>query len=122
MYIVTVKMDFNAAHRLREYKGKCESLHGHNWTVEVSVKNDCLKNNGMVIDFTCLKKDLEKTLEVLDHKFLNEIIPFKENNPTSENIAKYIYDKLKAIYDNLNKVTVFETPTSSASYEQCSEE
>lgn len=116
MYTVTVRTEFNSAHRLRDYRGKCESLHGHNWTVEVTVGAARLNKTGMVADFTVLKKELNNFLERLDHKFLNEIEPFDKINPTSENIAKYIYDgmsKFKPI-----RVTVWETPTSAATYEE----
>lgn len=118
MYTVTVRAEFNSAHRLRDYKGKCENLHGHNWQVEVCVKNEVLDIAGMVVDFGNLKRDLNKILESLDHRFLNELEPFKDKNPTSENIARYIYDNLKGIYKGLSKVTVWETPSSSASYEE----
>lgn len=122
MYTVTVLAEFNSAHKLRDYKGKCESLHGHNWTVEVTVGLPKLNKIGMVVDFTKLKKELSDILDRLDHKFLNELDPFKKVNPTSENIAKYIYDGIKK-FSNKNKiktikVTVWETPTSCATYEE----
>lgn len=122
MYKVTVHTEFNAAHRLRDYKGKCESLHGHNWAVELTAGASDLNSTGMVLDFTELKKALLEHLDVLDHKFLNEIEPFLEVNPTSENICKFIYEGMKDYCTEqkvkLIKVTVWETPTSSASYEE----
>ena len=116
MYTVTVRQEFNAAHKLRDYQGKCEALHGHNWIVEISLKSQKLDKNGMVMDFSHLKEELAKLLESLDHKLLNEIEPFINLNPTSENIAKHIFDNLKSKYSNLSKVTVWETSTSCASY------
>lgn len=121
MYIITVHTEFNAAHRLRDYCGKCESLHGHNWAVDLSVGSKKLNKVGMVVDFTKLKSDLNAFLEQLDHKFLNEIEYFKKINPTSENIARYIYEGIKENCNSygvkLIKVTVWETPTSCATYE-----
>lgn len=116
MYTVTVRTEFNSAHRLRDYRGKCENLHGHNWTVEATFGSKKLDKKGMVVDFTVLKKELNKFLEKLDHKFLNELKPFNKINPTSENIAKYIYDGMGKFRPK--RVTVWETPTSSATYEE----
>lgn len=121
MYNVTIRTEFNSAHKLRGYKGKCESLHGHNWTIEVTVSAQRLNKLGMVIDFTDLKKGTLRFLEQLDHKYLNELKPFTKINPTSENISKFVYDGLKRICKRYKvkpvKVTVWETPTSSATYE-----
>lgn len=118
MYTVTVRTEFNAAHKLRNYHGKCESLHGHNWVVEVAVRNKKLDKTGMVMDFNELKKKISSIVEDLDHKFLNELEPFKKKNPTSENIARFIYDGLKHVSKNIARVTVWETATSLASYEE----
>jgi len=120
MYEVKVTSEFNGAHRLRRYKGKCEELHGHNWKVEVVLGAESLDDKGMIIDFKELKKRLEKVLDGLDHKYLNEVPYFKKTNPTSENIAKFIYDRLSrkssVIGRRLTKITVWETGTSAASY------
>lgn len=120
MYSVTVFTDFSAAHMLKNYKGKCESLHGHNWNVEVTAGAGKLNNAGMVMDFKDLKKEVNKFIDQLDHKFLNDLKPFKKNNPTSENIAYYIYKGLgpvcKRYKVKLIKVTVWETPASGATY------
>lgn len=118
MYTVTVRAEFNSAHKLRDYHGKCENLHGHNWVVEATVGSRNLDSTGMVIDFSDLKKKVSEILERLDHKFLNELEPFRDKNPTSENIARFIYDMLKGVYKGLVRVTVWETPTSCASYEE----
>jgi 6-pyruvoyltetrahydropterin/6-carboxytetrahydropterin synthase len=113
MYEVKVISDFSGAHRLRNYKGKCEDLHGHNWKVEVSLGQGSLDETGMVIDFKELKIKLKEVLGLLDHKHLNDLPYFKEINPTSENIAKFIYDKLGL---HSLKITVWETDSSAATY------
>ena len=120
MYQLTVESSFSAAHYLRGYKGKCENLHGHNWRVSVTLERGSLNGMGMVIDFKELKEMVDKVLEELDHKFLNELPSFRKANPTTENIAKTIYGKLSKLLKDrtirLNKVTVWEKETSSATY------
>jgi len=118
MYSVKVEGDFSSAHNLRGYKGKCEELHGHNWKVEIVVSRNTLDKTGMVADFTYLKAELNKILDRLDHKYLNNIAYFKKVNPTSENIAKYIYDYLKIGMSGLRSVTVWESEKSRATYER----
>ena len=118
MYKIKVESDFSAAHNLRGYKGKCEELHGHNWKVEAEVKAKILDKDGLALDFKILKERLNSVLEVLDHKYLNEVPYFKKNNPTSENIAKYIYDKLAAYNLQLTAVTVWESENCAATYEK----
>ncbi len=116
MYTIKVEAGFSSAHNLRGYKGKCEQLHGHNWKVEVVVKKDKLDKLGMVADFRFVKDKLNAVLEGLDHKYLNDIAYFKKVNPTSENIAKYIYDCFKSRVPGLRSVTVWESDNSSATY------
>ncbi len=120
MFEIEVELSFSAAHYLRGYKGKCETLHGHNWKVKVTLTSLKLDKVGMVRDFGELKKDLKEVLDELDHRNLSEIGYFKKINPTSENIAKFIFDKLsnkqQATSNTLKKVTVWETETSSATY------
>ena len=118
MYKVRVEGVFSSAHNLRGYKGKCEALHGHNWKVEVVVSSEKLDKIGMLMDFKLLKEKLNTILEGLDHKYLNKQKPFDKINPTSENIARYIYDSLKLKIPNLSSVTVWENNTSSAIYEE----
>jgi len=120
MFELNVRKEFSAAHRLRGYQGKCESLHGHNWGVEVFVSSRKLNKIGIVADFRDIKGCLNEILEGLDHSYLNELPYFKKHNPTSENIAKYIFDKFKPrmvkLKVNLRKVTVWESDNANASY------
>ncbi len=118
MYSVKVEGGFSSAHNLRGYKGKCEELHGHNWKVEITASKSGLDKIGFVLDFKYLKMKLNKVLEKLDHTYLNKIPYFKKANPTSENIAKYIYSRLKPGIPVLESVTVWENNTSSATYEE----
>jgi len=118
VFSIKVEAVFSSAHNLRDYKGKCEELHGHNWKIEVVASRDKLDEPGMVLDFKYLKTKLNKVLEKLDHKYLNNVSYFKKVNPTSENIAKYIYDNLKSQVSSLKSVTVWENDTSSARYEE----
>jgi 6-pyruvoyltetrahydropterin/6-carboxytetrahydropterin synthase len=119
MYELKVKSGFSAAHFLREYKGKCENLHGHNWNVEVIVSGKNLDNTGLLIDFKEIKNKLEEVMNTLDHKLINEIDYFKKHNPSCENIACYIFNILKNKFGEnikLSKVSVWETETSCATY------
>ena len=118
MFTVKITSNFSSAHNLRGYKGKCEDLHGHNWRVEVSAGSEQLDNIGMVVDFKVLKEELKSIMSDLDHKYLNDLDYFKEFNPTSENIARYIYEKMSAKRPDIKvrAVTVWETDTSSATY------
>ncbi len=123
MYELKVLSSFSSAHALREYNGKCENIHGHNWQVEIIVASNILNEIGLVIDFKLLKKYLGEIMETLDHKFINDLDFFKKVNPSAENIASYIYEELEKII-GLNKnnnikiirVNVYETPSSMASY------
>ena len=118
MYVVEVNSEFNSAHNLKGYKGKCEDLHGHNWKVKVSVRSDVLDKVGMVVDFKILKACLNNVIDKLDHKYLNELEYFKKINPTSENIARYIYESMSEDVDSpdVESVTVWETDSASATY------
>ena len=116
MYEVAVKSDFSAAHRLRNYSGKCENLHGHNWMVEAAVSSKTLDRSGLLIDFKILKERLKKILDNFDHTNLNELTFFKRKNPTSENIAKFIFDMLKKEGISPQRVSVWESDTSCATY------
>jgi len=118
MYSIKIEGHFSSAHNLRGYKGKCEDLHGHNWKVEVSARKNKLDKIGMVMDFRLMKNALNAVLEDLDHKYLNDLAYFKKSNPTSENIAKYIYDRIRASKMNIYSVTVWESEGSCATYNQ----
>lgn len=121
MFEVTIETSFSAAHQLRHYRGKCENLHGHNWKVAVSVVSDKLDRSGMAIDFQKLKELTWGILKKLDHQYLNDLSEFKEVNPTSENIAKFLYAKLKGKVEKravkLHRVKVWESEGSSVSFE-----
>jgi 6-pyruvoyltetrahydropterin/6-carboxytetrahydropterin synthase len=116
MYSIKVESSFSSAHNLRGYKGKCEELHGHNWKVEAVLKSSRLDKAGMLVDFTVVKKHLVAVLEELDHKYLNKVPYFSRVNPTSENIAYYIYKKLRSRRLKVSAVTVWENATSAATY------
>lgn len=120
MFELMVETHFSSAHQLRGYKGACENLHGHNWKVQVFVLAGRLNDIDLAMDFHDIKKVTEEVLAPLDHGFLNDIFPFTEKNPSSENIAKWIYDSLKKKLDtediNLSAVTVWESDTCSATY------
>ena len=120
MYEIAVTSHFSGAHRLRYLHGKCEELHGHNWKVEVSVVSNRLGKEGVVIDFGILKQKVEKVLKFLDHTYLNDLPYFSGIEPSSENIAKYIFDRLKielkGHQGTLKKVTAWESETSCATY------
>jgi 6-pyruvoyltetrahydropterin/6-carboxytetrahydropterin synthase len=120
MYRITVLSHFSGAHRLRHLHGKCEELHGHNWKIEISVVSNRLNKEGVVIDFNILKQKMEKVLKTLDHTFLNNLPYFSGREPSSENIAKYIFDRLKAELKGhpaiLKEVTAWESETSCATY------
>jgi len=120
MYEISVVSSFSAAHNLREYQGKCENLHGHNWKVELIVASESLNKEGMIMDFKKVKSVLNQVLNILDHKYINEIPPFNKVNPTSENIAKFVYEKAKEKLGSGNfkikKINIWETEHSRASY------
>ena len=120
MYYLQVEDAFASAHQLREYQGKCENLHGHNWRVRVRVKGRELDKTGMLVDFGILKKLLKELMDRLDHKFLNDTPPFDALNPTSENLAKYLYDELGRVLPEgvrPHQITVWESERSAAVYD-----
>jgi 6-pyruvoyltetrahydropterin/6-carboxytetrahydropterin synthase len=120
MYELSVESHFAAAHQLRGYEGKCEAMHGHNWRVQVTVSSETLNDIGLAIDFVDLKTIANEVIQSLDHTFLNEVFPFTEINPSSENIARWVFDSIKKKIDDKNvscsSVTVWESETSSATY------
>jgi 6-pyruvoyltetrahydropterin/6-carboxytetrahydropterin synthase len=120
MYELMVETSFSSAHQLRGYKGECEKLHGHNWKVQVHVIAEKLNELDMAIDFHELKDFVREVIAPLDHGFLNDLFPFTEKNPSSENIAKWIFDSLKKKVNDgnlrLSAVTVWESEVTSATY------
>ena len=123
MYEINVCAAFEAAHFIRGYAGKCARLHGHNWRVEAIVRGEELDELGMLIDFKILKAELNKILDDFDHRFLNELETFAEENPTAENLARKIFQRLKAseIFHGSTKlyaVKVHESPNSCVMYHE----
>ncbi len=123
MYEVTVEDSFAAGHYLREYKGKCENPHGHNYKVRVTLQGAVLDKAGLLLDFKDLKEVMKNVIDRLDHQMLNDITPFTELNPSAENLAKYFYDqangRLKAVSNgrvSVKDVTIWETDTTTARY------
>jgi len=116
VFEVKVKADFSAAHNLRKYDGKCERLHGHNWVVEAAFRYKALDAAGMAVDFKAARAALKEVVEKFDHSYLNESEYFKKANPTSENMAKFIYDSLKKKMAGVYSVAVWENDRSCAVY------
>lgn len=116
MFEIKAQMHFSAAHHLLNYEGECENQHGHNWLVEAYVKGSVLDKSNILIDYKVLKKHLKSVLDLLDHKDINELPDFKGISPSSEILAQYIYNKMKELVPQISKVSVWETPTSCASY------
>lgn len=123
MYIVAVRSHYDSAHALRNYKGKCENLHGHRYEVEVALSAEELGAGGMAYDFVDVKRHLREITEALDHRNLNELPPFDQIEPSAENQARYIHDELKrklggAMGEALLYARVWETPNQWAQYSE----
>ena len=123
MYEVTVEAGFSSGHYLRNYRGKCENPHGHNYRVRVTLAGAALDSAGLLLDFKLLKQVLKPTIDRIDHQMLNDLVPFTELNPSAENIAKYFYDQtssqLSELTDGRVRVkdcTIWETDTTTATY------
>lgn len=121
MYEINVKASFEAAHRVVDYPGKCNNLHGHSWLVEAFAEGKELDDLGMMIDFKQVKNLLRGILEEFDHSYLNDLAPFKSMNPTAENLARYIYERMESdpIFHGNGKLTmvrVWESPTACVNY------
>jgi 6-pyruvoyltetrahydropterin/6-carboxytetrahydropterin synthase len=122
MYEVSVDETFAAAHNLRNYKGKCENLHGHNYKVRVTLAGKELDTTGLLYDFVHLKQVIQGVIRSLDHKYLNELPPFDVLNPSAENIARFVYEQTaKQLPVNANgtgvaSITVWESDVTSATY------
>ena len=120
MFKLIVKNEFSSAHILHGHPGNCKRMHGHNWLVEAEVQGDNTNEIGMVIDFKDIKNNLKEIISNLDHQFLNDLEPFINENPTAENISKYIYKELS---NNINtdnikvsKIKLWETNNSAVTY------
>ena len=118
MYEIKVRSDFSSAHNLRNYSGKCERLHGHNWLAEASFQYKDLDKDGLAVDFRIARAALKEVTEELDHSYLNDLKFFKSVNPTSENIARFIYGRVKKKIRNIKSVSVWENENSCAVYSQ----
>ncbi len=108
MFEIRIETEFEAAHRIIQYPGKCDRLHGHNWKVELKITGRVLDELGMLIDFKKAKAVLQEVTDKFDHRFLNKIEPFNKINPTAEHIAQYIYREIK-------KHTIFHTASARIS-------
>ena len=120
MFEVSVEETFAAGHALRNYNGKCENVHGHNYRVQVTVEGAELDSIGLLVDFGAIKKVIRNVVERVDHQFLNDLPPFDRINPSAENLARYFCDGLKPAIQKdglrIQAVTVWETDTSSATF------
>ncbi len=125
MYEVTVEAGFSSGHYLRNYHGRCENPHGHNYKVRVTLAGTALDDSGMLLDFKLLKQVLRPVIDRIDHQMLNDLDPFITLNPSAENIAKYFYDQTNEQLDGMTKgrvrvknCTIWETDTTTATYYQ----
>ena len=121
MFEVTVDQTFAAGHALRNYKGKCENVHGHNFRVQVVIEGEKLDDTGLLVDFIDVKAAMRAIIERLDHVFLNDISPFDVKNPSAENIAEYFYTEMAKslktpVPVRVREVKIWETDIQSATY------
>ena len=121
MYELSVQSEFAAAHFLRDYHGKCENLHGHNWRVEVRLRAEELDKTGMVMDFKEVRGLVSQVIEEFDHKCLNELEQFARLNPTTENVCRLLYEKVGSKLPagiGVSRVTCWESDRCAASYQE----
>ena len=120
LFEVKVISSFSAAHKLSDFSGKCENLHGHNWKIEVVLRGDFLEENGILVDFGEVKTATKEIMKEVDHKYLNELPFFLKNNPSSENIARFLFEKLSAKLNTMNRrlysVSAWESSDACATY------
>ncbi len=123
MYEVTVERGFSSGHYLRNYKGKCENPHGHNYKVRITLCGETLDAAGLLLDFKDLKHVMRPVIDRLDHQMLNNLEPFTVINPSAENLAKYFYDEtnrqlaeMTASRVRVKDCTIYETDTTTATY------
>ena len=122
MYTLTTMVELSSALSLVGHSGPCKKMHGHNWKVEVEITGEKLDKIGMVVDFKEIRKATNLVVDELDHEFLNNLEPFSEDNPTAENIARYIFTKLSEEFSNknvkVNSIKLWETDKSAVSYKE----
>jgi 6-pyruvoyltetrahydropterin/6-carboxytetrahydropterin synthase len=123
MFVVTVQAHYDSAHYLRNYKGKCERLHGHRYVVELALATAELDKAGIAFDFVDVKKHLRELADYLDHQNLNDLPPFDVLEPSAENQAKYFYEEMKQrlpprMAEAILYAKVWETPTQWAQYSE----
>lgn len=122
IYTLKILADFASAHTLRDYPGDCRRMHGHNWKVEVEVTARGLNQHGMGMDFKTIKTATRALAKTLDHRYLNDIPPFDEINPTAENIAQYFYQQLSTTLNDdiatVSGVTLWETDRACVKYSE----
>lgn len=121
MYELTIEREFSAAHRMHGHPGACARLHGHNYRVLLTVEGERLDATGILVDFAELRRICDRILDELDHRDLNEIPPFDTINPSSENLARHIFERAReALGDRarVSRVTVYESTTSSVTYRE----
>ncbi|MBD1399243.1 6-carboxytetrahydropterin synthase QueD [Pelovirga terrestris] len=120
MFHLSIITSFAAAHNLLHYQGDCENLHGHNWKVEVTVSAEGLDKSGLGIDFKILKKHTREVMNYLDHKYLNDLDAFTDISPSSEQIARFIFEQIEKSLQEyeviVQKVTVWESDNAYAAY------
>ncbi len=123
MYEITVDAGFSSGHYLRNYRGKCENPHGHNYKVRVTLRGKELDASGLLLDFKELKSVLRPVVEYLDHKMINDLEPFTTVNPSAENLARYFFDETNQQLAQMTggrvcvkDCTIYETDTSAATY------
>ena len=122
MFEVTIEETFAAGHALRNYRGKCENVHGHNYRAEVTLRGAELDAIGLLVDFVELKRVMREVVEYLDHRFINDLPPFDVINPSAENMAKYFHDEIGKgltggeVPVRVSEVRLWETDTSIAVY------
>jgi 6-pyruvoyltetrahydropterin/6-carboxytetrahydropterin synthase len=122
MFEVSVEQSFAAGHALRNYKGACENVHGHNFKILVTIEGQELDGTGMLVDFLDVKESMRGVIARLDHRFLNDVPPFDVKNPSAENIAEYFYEELTSglvsnpVPVRVREVKVWETDVQSATY------
>ena len=123
MYEVTVERGFSSGHFLRNYKGKCENPHGHNYKVRITLRGEKLDHAGLLLDFKDLKQVMRPVIDRIDHQMLNDIAPFTEINPSAENLARFFFDETNRQLSEMTggrvsvkDCTIYETDTTTATY------